>query len=210
MINLFRMLLLDIVNYGRLLVFRWRWRKRNGSNTTIASSLFDMNKVSVGKYTYGKINVLDYSKCNVKLYIGSYCSIGPNVTFLLAADHYSNTLTTFPLKAKILYIDDKEALSKGDIIIEDDVWIGLNVTICSGVRIGQGAIIAAGSVVTRDIPKYSISGGVPAKHIKYRHDDETISSLLEMDIVEVLSRANADSIDKYYKVLDSNSIKEFF
>ena len=73
-----------------------------------------------------------------------------------------------------------EAISKGDIIIEDDVWIGYRSTILSGVHIGQGAVIAAGSVVTKDVPPYTVVAGVPAKNIKKRFPDEMIKELLEI------------------------------
>lgn len=74
-----------------------------------------------------------------------------------------------------------DALSKGDIIVEDDVWIGLNAMILSGVTIHQGAVIATGSVVTKDVPAYAIAGGVPAKVIKYRFPEEVIEELLKID-----------------------------
>ncbi|MBK7803608.1 MAG: CatB-related O-acetyltransferase [Chloracidobacterium sp.] len=69
-------------------------------------------------------------------------------------------------------------LSKGPILIKDDVWIGTRATIMSGLTIGQGAIVAAGSVVVKDVPPYSIVAGTPAKVIKYRFDEQTIRSLL--------------------------------
>jgi len=69
---------------------------------------------------------------------------------------------------------------KGDIVIGNDVWIGYGVTILSGVTIGDGAIVAANSCVVKDVPPYSIVGGVPAKVIKYRFDDETIGKLLKI------------------------------
>lgn len=69
---------------------------------------------------------------------------------------------------------------KGNIDVEDDVWIGLNATICAGVHIGQGAVIAAGAVVTDNVPPYAIVGGVPAKIIKYRFTKELIQELLQI------------------------------
>jgi serine acetyltransferase len=69
---------------------------------------------------------------------------------------------------------------KGDIIIENDVWIGAKATIMSGVRIGNGAIVAAGSVVSKDVPPYAIVAGNPAKVVKYRFSDEQIKKLLSI------------------------------
>ena len=74
-----------------------------------------------------------------------------------------------------------EALSKGDIIVEDDVWIGQGATIMSGVHIGQGAVIGAGSIVNKDIEAYSVVAGVPAKLIKMRFPPNIITKLLEID-----------------------------
>lgn len=76
---------------------------------------------------------------------------------------------------------DREAISKGDIIVKDDVWIGRNALIMSGVNIGQGAVIAAGAVVTKDVPPYAIVGGVPAKVIRYRFEEEIINELVNVD-----------------------------
>jgi hypothetical protein len=69
---------------------------------------------------------------------------------------------------------------KGDIIIGNDVWIGAKSTIMSGVKIGHGAIVAAGAVVTKDVQPYSVVGGNPAKHIKFRFDEKQIEKLLEI------------------------------
>ena len=76
------------------------------------------------------------------------------------------------------FIESSYAEESYPIIIENDVWIGYRVTILSGIRIGNGAIVAAGSVVTRDVPPYSIVGGVPARIIRYRFNQEIIRELL--------------------------------
>ena len=73
--------------------------------------------------------------------------------------------------------NDNIAVSKGEIVIEDDVWIGSNSVILSGVKIGRGAVIGAGSIVTKNVPKYAIVAGNPAKVIKMRFNDEEISKL---------------------------------
>ncbi|ELA7570041.1 CatB-related O-acetyltransferase [Vibrio alginolyticus] len=78
------------------------------------------------------------------------------------------------MRNEVKYID-----SKGEIVIGNDVWIGVNAIILSGVKIGHGSIVAAGSVVTKDVPDYSIVGGNPAKVIKYRFEKHEIKSLLE-------------------------------
>ena len=102
--------------------------------------------------------------------IGNYISIAQNVHFLLDVEHFANHISTYPFKVKLLHSQKSESFSKGDIIIDDDVWIGYGATILSGVRIGQGAVVATGAVVTSDVPPYAIVGGVPAKVIKYRNE----------------------------------------
>ena len=90
-----------------------------------------------------------------------------------------DTVTTFPFTKKFKGVN--EAWSKGPIIVRDDVWIGMNAIVLSGVEIGQGAVIAAGAVVTSNIPPYAIAAGVPAKVIKHRFDSQTIDKLLQYD-----------------------------
>ena len=135
------------------LIFKRKWRKLNPNNFTNAEDLFDPSCVYVDDYTYGGLRVLTYNKTN-KLKIGRFCSIAQNVMFILSADHYTGHISSYPFKVKIMEAD-QEGISKGDIVVEDDVWIGYGATIMSGVHIGQGAVIAAGAVVTKDALRVS-------------------------------------------------------
>lgn len=99
----------------------------------------------------------------------------------------------------------KDAFSKGDIIVDDDVWIGYGATIMSGVHIGQGAVVAAGAVVTKDVPPYAIVGGVPAKVIKYRFEPEMIEELLKVDYSKLTKEDIEKHIDDLYKKLKDPS-----
>lgn len=146
------------IKYKLLLTARQRqWREKNPHNQTVMGSVFDLEKVTVGKNTYGIINMYCESSESVQLKIGSYCSIAPEVEFLLGEEHMTHTVSTFPFKNR--FTGANEAGSKGNIIVKDDVWIGRRATILSGVTIGQGAIVAAGAIVTKDIPPYSIFWG---------------------------------------------------
>lgn len=170
----------DIIKKIKLNKFRKKWRNNNKDNETIPMNIFDSNLVTVGKYSYGELNVISFNK-NSKLKIGKFCSIAQNVKFILDAEHRMDTISTFPFKVKILKEEKYEATSKGDIIISDDVWIGYGAMILSGVNIGQGAVVATGAVVTKNVPPYAIVGGIPARILKYRFSQDIIKILLNID-----------------------------
>lgn len=172
-------MLRDIGHYIKLLRFKDKWRKNNKKNYTIANNIFPIEKVKVGVYTYGELNIHCYGNSNEQLIIGNYCSIADNVNFLLGGNHFYKYLTTYPFKNKLSYNNECEAISKGPIIVEDDVWIGNGVIILSGVKIHKGAIIAAGSIVSKDVPPYAIYIGNKVK--KYRFNEKIIKKLIKID-----------------------------
>ena len=163
----------------KLLRCKKKWKKINKANfTEMGNRMFNINKVSIKTGTYGEINVIQFDRnTENKLLIGRYCSIAPEVHFLLDGEHPYNYISTYPFKTRYINGEEDFSSSKGNIVLEDDVWIGYRATILSGVHIGQGAIIAAGSVVVKDVPPYAIVGGVPASIIKYRFDKNIISIL---------------------------------
>ena len=115
-----------------------QWRCRNLHNETyLRGPSLGLECVTVGKGTFGTIN-LKMVNPNYHLLIGNYCSIAGNVSFLLGMEHPLGHLSTYPFKVKCIHTAECEALGKGDIIIEDDVWIGEGATILSGVHIGMG------------------------------------------------------------------------
>ena len=184
-------------NYIKLYLFRKKYSRLNKHNHTQIISFCDLKKVSVGKMCYGGINVIDFSPADTKLTIGSYCSIAPGVQFLLGGEHQIKSISTYPFKVyKFGY--EREAGSKGNIIVKDDVWIGTNAIICSGVTIGQGAIVAAGAVVTKDVEPYSIVGGNPAKIIKYRFNEDCRNRLSSINIVPMFDSFKKEDIDTIY------------
>ncbi len=137
---------------------------------------------------FQKNNVLYHYPVNHdRLVIGKFCSIACGAKFLFtSANHTLKSLSTYPFP--IFFEEwglDQTAVTdawdnKGDIIIGSDVWIGYESVILSGVTIGNGAIIGTRAVVTKDIPPYTIAGGVPAKPLRKRFPQETISRLLEL------------------------------
>nr|WP_326167031.1 CatB-related O-acetyltransferase [uncultured Oscillibacter sp.] len=136
---------------------------------------------------FQKNNVLYHYPVNGdKLTVGKFCSIACGAKFLMtSANHAMGSLSTYVFP--IFYeewghgMEVTEAWDKrGDIVIGNDVWIGYEAVILSGVTIGDGAIVGARSVVTRDVPPYTIVGGVPARPIRRRFGQETIDALLEL------------------------------
>lgn len=184
-------------------LFKRKWRKCNPNNNTNAEDIFDPTLVEVGDYTYGGLRVLTYNKDN-KLYIGKFCSIAQDVMFILSGDHYTKHISSYPYRVWIMN-EKQEGISKGNIIVDDDVWIGFRATILSGVHIGQGAIVAAGSVVTKDVPPYAIVGGIPAKVLKYRFTPEMITELLNVDYSQLTEEMIKEHIEDLYRDLEDTS-----
>lgn len=184
------------------------WRYLNPHNETILSRTFgpfDFNKVTVGRRSYGGLTVWTFGRDEESLTIGSFVSIADDVTFLLGGNHPYKGFSTFPFLVKYFGVG-VESETKGPIVVGDDVWIGFNSTILSGVTIGQGAIIGAGSVVTKNVPPYSIVGGNPAALIKYRFEKNIIDKLCKLDF----SLLNDDAIERnkeiLYEALTSNNV----
>lgn len=117
---------------------------------------------------------------HIEIAVGKYCSFADNITIIAGGEHDKDWVSTYPFIDRwklIEYQDLKKPRFKGNIIIENDVWISNNVIILSGVTIHNGAVIGAGSLVTKDVPAYSIIGGNPAKNIGYRFDEDIINAL---------------------------------
>lgn len=174
----------QLKNQIKLKFLNKKWRHINSHNQTFLMKRCNVDIISVGKETYGPIYVESWGAENEGLIIGSYCSISIGVKFILGGNHFYNTITTYPFKVK-LGVTKEEAFSKGKIVIEDDVWIGMDATILSGVRIGKGSVVGTGSVVAKDVPPYSIVVGNPAKVIKKRFNDEIINCLLNLDLSKI-------------------------
>jgi acetyltransferase-like isoleucine patch superfamily enzyme len=189
-------------------LFVKKWRSINPHNFTYPGNIFSIGNVIVGKASYGTLNILHWSNnINEKLIIGSYCSIASEVNFLLGGEHNFNTISTFPFKVK-LFGAETESISKGPIIIEDDVWIGHRSTILSGVKINRGAIVAAGSVVVKDVPAYSIVGGVPAKIIKFRFTEKIRNILSDFNFHLLTNYTISNNLDSFYKEVTDTNIEE--
>lgn len=173
------------------------WKKKNRHNMTRLGcdcgrnvlKLISSGRLSVGKSSYGTLNIAMNNNESEALFIGSYCSISNCSKFLLGGEHNFNYISTYP----ILEMQRKiSAKTKGPIIIHDDVWICDNVLILSGVEIGQGAVIGAGAVVANNIPPYAIAVGNPAKVIKYRFEEDVVKKLISVNFSELDLNKNMD------------------
>lgn len=164
-----------------------------------------------GTYFDRNVNIISWSD-QYSIRLGKYNSIGRDCNFFLHANHRVDWITTSsqlwgPVDQEIsdLHMKIGHPSCKGDIIIENDVWIGANSTIMSGIRIGNGSVVAAGSTVTKDIPPYSIVAGNPAKVVKKRFTEDQIEKLLEISWWEWEEQKIKDSA----MILWSNGIDEF-
>ena len=177
-------LIWDIARRCKFNAFARKWRKKNAHNEILPMCIFPEDRVSVGKGSYGELNVISFGE-SAELKIGNFVSIAQNVTFILDAEHHLDHISTYPFRVKMLKECKYEAFSKGNIVVDDDVWIGYGAIIMSGVHIGQGAVIAAGAVVTKDVKPYAIVGGVPARYIRYRFDENTKARLLQVNFEKI-------------------------
>lgn len=138
---------------------------------------------------------------NGKIKIGSFSSIAENVS-IQEFNHDMRKATTAAMQLYFFtHRFEDDVVSKGDVVLEEDVWVGSNAVILSGVHIGRGAVISAGAVVTKDVPAYTIVGGVPAKPIKMRFSEETIKLLEETKWWVWTSKEicqNKDFFEKYW------------
>ncbi|HBF38116.1 MAG TPA: acetyltransferase [Firmicutes bacterium] len=172
--------------------------RSHDKETVYLKSVITNPHIIVGDYTmyndfnsdpasFEKNNVLYHYPVNKdKLIIGKFCSIACGAKFIFtSANHSLHSLSSypFPLFFEEWGLDGKDITqawdNKGDIVIGNDVWIGYEAVILSGVHIGDGAIIGTRAVVTRDVPPYTIVGGVPAREIRKRFDEQTVAKLLE-------------------------------
>ena len=167
----------------------------------------------IGDWTYGNPKIMRWGT-NDKLIVGKYSSIGPDVTIIFGGNHRQDWVTTSPLPADTFQAYEKfpnaknitdYIYSNGNIKIGNDVWIGAKAIILSGTTIGDGSIIAAGSVVSGKIEPYTIVGGNPAREIKKRFNDKIVENLMRIKWWELEDH----KINKISTLLCSTKIEEF-
>jgi chloramphenicol O-acetyltransferase type B len=171
------------------------------------------NYAQIGDWTYGNPSVMRWGTDH-KFIVGKYSSIGPDVSILLGGNHRHDWITTSQLPAETFQAYEKFPkakniknfiYSKGDIVIGNDVWIGAKSIILSGSTIGDGAVIAAGSVVSGEVRPYSIVAGNPAREVKKRFDENIIKKLL---IIKWWNFSD-EKVNEFSELLCSDNIEIF-
>ena len=200
-----------------------KFPNKNISSVCFIKNAITRTNIEVGDYTYyddvdgaDKFEehvIYHYEFLGDKLIIGKFCQIASGIKIIMnGANHRMSSVTTYPFNImgngwEKVTPKLKDLSFKGDTVIGNDVWIGKNVTILPGVHIGDGAIIGANSVVTKDIPAYHIAGGNPCKIIRKRFEDELINYLEEIkwwdwdekkifDNLEILCSSDLEKIKK--------------
>lgn len=159
-------------------------------------NIITRKNIIVGDYSYyDDVNGAEHFEEHVthhydfigdKLFIGKFCAIARGIEFVMnGANHRMNSVTTYPFNImgggwEMFTPTLDELPLKGDTVVGNDVWIGQNVTVMPGVHIGDGAIIAANSVVAKDVPAYCVAGGNPCRVIRQRFNEELTEYLLKL------------------------------
>ena len=189
-----------------------KWRSRNRHNQTRIGNITNIDLISVGINTYGMLYVFNEGT-QYSLTLQNYCSIARDVKFIVDSDHCMNHLSTFPFHGMLLKDGGKDTVSRGNIIVEDDVWIGSNAVVLSGVHIEQGAVIAAGAVVNKDVPAYAIVGGVPARIIGYRFLEDKCKFFRTLDyskLDKTIIKEHAEDLDKDVTSMSIAELEDMF
>jgi len=168
-----------------------------------------MEGVTIGDYMSGAMPKIHKWTNKYTLTVGKFCCFAEGVNIIVDGNHRSDWVSTYPLSRLLLndFSNLGHPAGKGDMTIGNDVWIGMNVLILPGVNIGDGAVVAAGAVVTHDVLSYEIVGGVPAGHLKYRFTSGQMAALLAISwwdwdiekIKENISLLESGDIDGFIK-----------
>ena len=160
---------------------RTRWFSQPGPRRYLMKENPQLAAFNIGDKSYGEPTIL-FPGSGSTLQVGKFVSIADDVVIMLGGEHRIDWVTTYPLNR---YFPEWSNIkghpaTKGDVVVGNDVWIGREALIMSGVTIGDGAVVGSRAVVTKNVMPYSIVAGNPAKHIRFRFDEEAISELVTM------------------------------
>jgi acetyltransferase-like isoleucine patch superfamily enzyme len=173
------------------------------------------DRLSMGRHSYGKPLVRWYpgDSTSLRVRIGNFVAIADDVVMMIGGEHRADWVSTFPFRVIFEMAgayEDGHPASKGDIVIGNDAWIGRGARILSGVNVGDGAVIGAYSVVTKDVRPYAIVAGNPAREVRRRFSDEQIEALLRIrwwewsdaEILRVVPLLNSAAIGEFLEQYD--------
>lgn len=198
---------------------KYKLRKYLGfeNHFSIYTNLYlkDKSNCEIGEYTYGHPTIREWGEGKI-LKIGKFCSIAHNVEIFLGGNHRIDWISTYPFNMFPENFPEAKKIkghphSKGDVNIGNDVWIGQNSVILSGVKIGHGAVIGTNSLITKNIGDYEIWGGNPARFIKKRFDDDKIAFLLELewwnwDISKIIENVELICSQNFLELKNKNNV----
>lgn len=175
----------------------------------------NFSNYQIDEWTYGTPRVWSWNE-DATLKIGKFCSIAAGVEIFLGGEHHTDWISTYPFNIAINGISGIHGhpYTKGDVIIGNDVWIGHGALILSGIKIGNGSVIAAKSVVTKDVDPYSIVAGNPARLIRFRFSKEVIEALERIEwwnwplsqIIERVPWIMSDNVAEFAEKFDPQCI----
>lgn len=165
--------------------------------------------VITGNFSFGFPKILSW-RTDDKLVIGKFCMFAHDVIILPGGEHDLSKITCYPIRRVFYKMSGNiDSSNKGPVIIGNDVWVGAGAIILSGVNICDGAIVAAGAVVTKDVPAYSIVGGNPARVIRFRFSENQIAKLLSIGWWNWSEEKIRKNVDAFYGSVDE-FIKKFW
>jgi acetyltransferase-like isoleucine patch superfamily enzyme len=175
----------------------------NNKEESKKEGMVGKSRVIIGSFTFGfEYLLIRQWDEGATLTIGKFCSIGDRTCVFLGGNHRVGGSTAFPFEP--LFPEKfggaaRRATTKGDVVIGNDVWIGSGATIMSGVTVGDGAIIAANAHVVKNVSPYEVVGGNPAKHMKYRFNEEIRDLLLELKWWDLPVERLGEIVDDLYR-----------
>ena len=186
--------------------FLKKWLAKGKNKNPFTRDLINKKNIEVGTYSYGEPQIHRWSE-KYRVRIGKFCSIADDVHLLVDGNHRSDWISTYPF-GRLLdnFPENREhPTGKGDIEIGNDVWIARSAVILSGISIGNGAVIAAGAVVVKDVDDYEIVGGNPAQSLGFRFSKSQVEALLKI----AWWNWPLDRIRDELTLLESQKIEEF-